>query len=194
MRENNDVGSTSGKSSILVEESYHVKIQTSDSSDIPSVQKREKDRNTKTTTDLASKDNGVGSHLGKRISGSESILEEEFSRVDSPSIKQKEASGSHNNSSNLTSRKEVIISHQGVKVSGPNSTLKEEHYHEKESGEPKRELNTVLSSDKGIGGSHQTEQMSDKKSILKEESRQVKMQKTCSSNRSSKHPEKKPED
>ena len=160
------------------------------------MQQREEDRkpNTNATTDLTSKDNGVSSHLGKRISGSDSILEEEFCRITNPSIKQKEASGSHNNSSNLTSRKEVIISHQGVKVSGPNSTLKEEHYHEKESGEPKRELNTVLSSDKGIGGSHQTEQMSDKKSILKEESRQVKMQKTCSSNRSSKHPEKKPED
>ena len=186
-QENNNVGSGSGKSSILVEESYHVKIQTSDSSDIPSVQKREKDRNTKTTTDLASKDNGVGSHLGKRISGSESILEEEFSRVDSPSIKQKKASGSHINSSNLTSGKEVIISYQGVKVSGPISTLKEESYHGKESDEPKKEMNTVLISDRGIESNHQIEQMVDKDSILMEEYRQVEMLKTCS--RSSKHPE-----
>ena len=151
------------------------------------MQQREEDRKTKTTTDLTSEDNGISSHLCKRISDSDSILEEEFCRVKSPSIKQKEAYGFHNNSSNLTSGKEVIISHRGVKVSGPNSTLKEESYHGKESDEPKRELNTVLISDKGIESNHQIEQMVDKDSILMEEYRQVKMLKTCS--RSSKHPE-----
>ena len=204
-REVNEGGRISGRSPTLVEESHQVKMQTSDDSNIPSMQQKEEDGkpNTNATTDLTSEENGVSSHQGKRISGSDSTLEEEYSHVNNPSMKQKEASGSHNNSSNLTSEKDVIISYQGERVSGSDSTFKEESHHVKrqtiynsssrhsgkESGKPKRDLNTVLISDKDIENSHQTGRRLDKDSILMEESRQVKMQTTCISNSSSTHPE-----
>ena len=183
-----EVGNISGKSTFLVDKATHARIQKSD---IPSMQQREEDRkpNTITMTVLTSKDDDTSSNLSRKISGSDSILEGDSCHNNNTSIIQNEAAGSQKRPSNLTSDKKVIISRQDKRIASSNSNLKEESCHETESGKFIKRQDTLLILDRDIGSSHQARQRLDKDSILKEGSRQVKIQKTIASDISRKHSE-----